>query len=175
MTPHELRKGFDLRTVKEISSFGESGGGTDPGGKGGQCAIIAGKAGPAVTHRALQIFRADAGIESEGISDHIHVCFRQLLAQARKHVGIADFRSDVSIHGELSDLRVDEVHSRDGGRILADAFVDIRQDLAGARVRFPDEQKIRMIEIAYHSAEGDELRAITQAEILPTKLPASAL
>src|SRR5438309_640305 len=175
MTPHDFREGFDLRAVKEIGSLGEAGRGADPSCKRGQSAIISGKAGPAVAHCALQIFGADAGIEPEGISNDIHVRFWQLLAEARKHVGIADFSSDISIHGELSDLRIDEVHPCNGGRILADVFVDVCQDLARARVRFPDEQKIRIIEIADHGAESDELRAVTQAEILPTTPSASSL
>src|SRR5205807_8082563 len=115
MTSNDFREGFDLRPVKEIGSLGEAGRGADPGSERGQSAIISWEAGPAVTHGALQIFRADAGIESEGISNDIHVRFWQFLAEACKHVGIADFRGDISIHGELGDLRIDEVHSCEGG------------------------------------------------------------
>jgi len=54
------------------------------------------------------------------------------------------------VDGQLGDFRVDPIHARNRGRILAGALVDLAQNIAGASIRFADQKKVRIVEIADH-------------------------
>ena len=167
-------QGRDLGAVETIRGFGKIGEGAAARGQRGKGAIVARKTGAAIADRALQILGADPRIESQRVGNHADIGFGKFLAQAGKHIGIADFGGDVRVDRQLGDFRVNEIHARYRGRVLASPRVDIRKKIPSARIGLADQKKIGIIEIADHRPECDKFGTVAQPEVLAAALAAGA-
>ncbi len=96
---HKTGEGTDLRAVEAFCGHGQIRESTAARGQRGKSAIVAGKAGAAVADRAFKVLRANARIESQGISHDADVGFGKFFAKTRQHIRVADLRCNVRIDG----------------------------------------------------------------------------
>ncbi len=105
--------------------------------------------------------------------NYIHIRSRRRLANPRQHIRKADFRGHISVHRNLGDLRIHKIHPRHRRLRIANAFVKPLQNFARPRVRFPDQNKIRIQKIPNHATERNKFRRITKPKIHAANFPAS--
>ena len=73
-------------------------------------------------------------------------------------------RDSVGIDRKLCNLCVDQVHACDRRRVVTDLVIERLKNIARARIRFADEEKIRIEKIADNAAQGNEFGAVTQTK-----------
>src|SRR5215470_10300576 len=98
-----------------------------------------------------------------------------MLAKTRQHVSVADLCRYVSVDGKFCNFSIDEIHARVRGRILARSPVNVRQQVPCPLIALANQQKVRIIEIANHRSQRDELRVVAKPEIDSAALTAGAL
>src|SRR5205814_10611608 len=101
---------------------------------GGKREIVPRKAGTTVADGAFQILGVDPGVESESVGDLADGRLGKLFAKPSERIGVADFRGDVRVDGQLGDFRIDEIHTRYRGGVLASPRLDVGELVSGARI-----------------------------------------
>src|SRR5262249_41964729 len=78
-----------------------------------------------------------------------------------------NFSCDECIDRHLSYFCIHEIHALDKGTVVADPFVNGRQEVAGASVGLANKNEIRSQHIIDNAAEGYELRIVAKTKIAP--------
>ena len=115
---------------------------------------------------ASEILAPDASVRADGVADDIHITAWDPLAEIREGIGEGDLHGDVAVERDLRDLRILDAHAAYERLLQADLAVHFFQHIAGALVEFADEAEVGIEEVTDDATEGDELRAVTKAEVL---------
>src|SRR5215469_6266385 len=162
---HEIGQPVDLRSIEAVDGAGKVAGDAQLLGQAGERQIIAREARSAVADGAFQVLGANARIEAKRRGDYVDVGAIQLLADAGEHVRVADLGGDVSIYSQLGDFRIHKRHTGVGGLVLANLGVEAGEEVAGALVRFADQEHVGIEEVANDAAQRNEFRAVAEAKV----------
>ena len=114
----------------------------------------------------MEVLAPDAGVRADGVADDIHITAWNPLAEVREGIGEGDLHGDVTVERDLRDLRILDAHAAHDRLLQADLAVHFFQNIPGALVEFADKIEVGIEEVTDDATEGDELRAITKAEVL---------
>ena len=103
---------------------------------------------------------ANTRVSAQCTGHRVYVAAGDTLAQIGQHVGKGDLGGHKGIHRDLGQLRVLQAHSLAGWPVLHDLRVDRFQQLAGSFINLPHQREIGIQEVAQHTPQRDELRAI---------------